>query len=91
MVTENVYVTTKRLEMSLTCQIELFPPPAPPPPTALSSPLGTVLSRESGLPQPPPAQTPLSHPATSGQQPVYNREVCNLPSQCCSKFTCTFE
>lgn len=53
---------------------ELFP--APPPPVAtLTSSLGTSLSEESALPSPPPAQTPLSHPLTPGQQPVYNREV----------------
>lgn len=55
---------------------ELFPPPPPPsPPAALSSSLGTLLSEEPALPPPPPAQTPLSHPVTPGQQPVYNREV----------------
>ncbi|XP_070758894.1 filamin-binding LIM protein 1 [Enoplosus armatus] len=51
---------------------ELFPPP---PPAALPSSLGTLLSEESVLPPPPPAQTPLSHPLTPGQKPVYNREV----------------
>ncbi|XP_042352133.1 filamin-binding LIM protein 1-like [Plectropomus leopardus] len=56
---------------------ELFPPPPPPPPAAaaLPSPLGTSFSEESAPPPPPPAQTPLSHPLTPGQQPVYNREV----------------
>ncbi|XP_074491461.1 filamin-binding LIM protein 1 [Sebastes fasciatus] len=53
---------------------ELFPLP-PPPPAALPSSLGTSLSDESALPPLPPAQTPLSRPLTSGQQPVYNREV----------------
>lgn len=55
---------------------ELFPlPPPPPPAVALLSSPGTSLSEESALPPPPPAQTPLSHPLTPGQQPVYNTEV----------------
>ncbi|GAA6215861.1 filamin-binding LIM protein 1 [Lates japonicus] len=57
---------------------ELFPPPPPPPPAvaaALPSSLRAALPEESPLPPPPPAQTPLSHPLTPGQQPVYNREV----------------
>ncbi|XP_069559271.1 filamin-binding LIM protein 1 [Brachyistius frenatus] len=45
--------------------------PSPPPPNAL----GALLSEESALPPPSPAQTPVSHPLTLGQQPVYNREV----------------
>ncbi|XP_059185561.1 filamin-binding LIM protein 1 [Centropristis striata] len=55
---------------------ELFPPPpSPPPAAALPSPLETSVSEEPALPPPPPAETPLSHPLTPGQQPVYNREV----------------
>ncbi|XP_073325413.1 filamin-binding LIM protein 1 isoform X1 [Pagrus major] len=56
---------------------EPLPPPPPPPPAAaaLPSSLGPSLSEEPPLPPPPPAQTPLSHPPTPGQQPVYNREV----------------
>ncbi|XP_068568111.1 filamin-binding LIM protein 1 [Cebidichthys violaceus] len=57
---------------------DLFPapPPAPPAAAALPSSQGTSLSEESALPPPPPpALTPLSHPLTPGQQPVYNREV----------------
>nr|XP_019957090.1 PREDICTED: filamin-binding LIM protein 1 [Paralichthys olivaceus] len=51
------------------------PPPHPPPPAgALPSPQRAALPEESALP-PPPAQTPLSHPLTPGQQPLYNREV----------------
>ncbi|XP_070697008.1 filamin-binding LIM protein 1 [Pempheris klunzingeri] len=54
---------------------ELFPPPPPPPPVAIPSSLGPSLPEESALPPPPPVQTPLSHPLTPGQQPVYNRKV----------------
>lgn len=63
-----------KLQETDTGAAELFPPP-PPPSVALSSSLGTSLSEESAFPPPPPAQTPLSHPLTPGQQPVYNREV----------------
>ncbi|XP_040889515.1 filamin-binding LIM protein 1 isoform X2 [Toxotes jaculatrix] len=59
---------------------DLFPPPPPPPPpaaaaSALPSSPGAALPKESPFQPPPPAQTPLSHPLTPGQQPVYNREV----------------
>ncbi|XP_044203893.1 filamin-binding LIM protein 1 [Thunnus albacares] len=52
-----------------------FIPPPPPPPVVLPSSLGPLLSEDSAPPPPPSAQTPLSHPPTPGQQPVYNREV----------------
>ncbi|XP_023134689.1 filamin-binding LIM protein 1 [Amphiprion ocellaris] len=51
---------------------EFFPPP---PPDVLPSYPTSSLSEESALPPPPPVQTPPSHPLTSGQQPVYNRQL----------------
>lgn len=51
---------------------EFFPPP---PPDVLPSYPTSSLSEESALPPPPPDQTPLSRPLTSGQQPVYNRQL----------------
>ncbi|XP_053291397.1 filamin-binding LIM protein 1 [Pleuronectes platessa] len=50
------------------------PPPPPPPAAARPSPQRAALPEDSALP-PPPAQTPLSHPLTPGQQPLYNKEV----------------
>ncbi|KAM3621958.1 uncharacterized protein V6R79_018262 [Siganus canaliculatus] len=53
---------------------ELLPPPSPA--AVLPSVLRPSLSEEPPLlPPPPPALTPLSHPLTPGQQPLYNREV----------------